>query len=291
MSYIITPEAVVETANKNFCTKDAVSLLEAAFDFGLGSVEFKVYFCLTRLANSDGKLSQSIEKLKSLCKIKSRNTVNRVLDSLVAMAIVRRFPNGKSFIYQLTNPLEWVKVAPPVSEPKPVASSVSSTEKIEQDIQEKSDDSFYAQKLMYQFLTAQFLSNSQRQQDSSTPPPKGGCAESAVAEKEMESAQILMVSKFEQKEPAFSDEPMGFAEKIEFFRSRGCQIGTPEQNGRMVVMLDGFALSVEEFMQRSLSSLDRATQYCADGVAMFKAKLAEIAQKHRMRYAKTPGTA
>lgn len=284
MSYIITAKAVVEAANKNFCTKDTTSLLEAAFDFGLTPVEFKVHFCPARLADSDGMVFQSIEKQGLLCKIKSRNTIKRVLDSLAAMAIIRRFPDEKSFVYQLTSPLEWIRIAAP----EPVANNAPLTKQAKATKAESSDDYFYAQKLTYQFLTYQNLKNSQQQQDSSTPPFRG-CAESTAAEEEIEPAQNLTPSKIEHEEPAVADESMGFAEKIEFFRSRGCKVGTAEQGGRVVVMLDGFALSVEEFKERSLSSLDRASQYCAEGVAMFKAKLAEIAQKHRLRYAKALG--
>lgn len=222
-------------------------LLDAAFDFNLTPSEFKVYFYLVRYLNHNQQVAQSIRSIANKCQL-GRTTVIESLFSLLQMRMIRRLPHGRGYVYQVLPHEDWVERTAN-----------------EQSEKQTSPENEYVQNLNYD----------QQQHDSSTT-PIGGSAESVVPIKEQAEKQTMV-----QKTNTFTIEPefVDVFTKVEAARKLGCNIGTPWLEGVMMVAVNGAILSVQEFMDRSLSSFKELLQPCEAGLKLCRKAIALIKQK------------
>lgn len=81
--------------------------INSAFDFGLNSVEFTIYYYLVRLVGNERFCSPSFEEISTNCGVKSRNTARKAIESLIAKNVIKRSSMGKNYIYYLNDPSIW----------------------------------------------------------------------------------------------------------------------------------------------------------------------------------------
>lgn len=244
MSYLITGDAVVETAHKNFSTEQAGFFVASAFRFGLPAMQFKVYYYLAYRTPKELGETQSIDKIADSCDIISPNTARSAMLALIEKSMIRQLPHGKSFLYEMTSPLEWVNPELPSKESKESEDEITDVEANRQ--------SFIDQKLTDQKLTDQKLINKQQQEDS-TPPLRGG-VESSVAEEDLKPDQKMIGSKNEQEEIPKEFETLN--SKIASARKLGWwDAGSWQDRLKQTwVTINRFTVSAQEFMERSLES-------------------------------------
>lgn len=258
MLNLITVEAEVVAAAKNFTNCDR-ELLDAALQRLEGN-EFKVFYRLVQIMDSQYQAFALIDTLSGSCNIRSRTTVIKVLDSLVAMGMVQKLgKKHQGYLYQVTQIKDWTD-RPKKSSSKSVLCRVKSVAgKAYKAIVQKLDDTKRVDK-----------------QPESTAPLKGAVDSEVVSLKESKNCTAEEVQQLnESNEEVFAN----LGAKIEAFRNRGYRIGTGEQNGVTVVIVDGLFLSVQEFMHRSFLSFEQSWQQSQEGIAMCWAQLEKARQR------------
>lgn len=246
MLNLITSEAAVVTADEKFSASDRLDLLAAAYRFKLTPSEFRLYFYLVNQVDSNRSLSRTIEQMTDDCGVKSQITIRRLLDALLAMGIIRRLPNNRSYTYCLTDPLDWV----------------------ERDTAQK--------------LTDQKLKGQEEQQDSKQT-PLGGLLESAACESE-EGDQKLTRSQNNPVVPS-EPEPQNLQNKLDAARARGwVDAGSWwDDCNQQMVRVNCYVVSLQEFMKRSLDSFNHVQEHCKEGIAMVKAQLEKIKRRSQQK--------
>ena len=262
MAYLITAEAEVVVAAENF-TNRPCQLLDAAIQKLEGN-EFKVFYRLVQIMDYQYQTFALIEDLARDCNIRSRTTVIKALDSLVAMGMVQRLgKKHQGYIYQISQIKNWTARPEKRSTKSVLRQAKAIASKVCKAVIQKMDDTKPA-----------------AEQPDSTDPLKGSVESKVVPVDEFKSCTNAEVQKLDEStEEMFVD----LDAKIEAFRTRGYRVGTAEQNGAKVVIVDGLFLSVEEFMHRSVEYFTQAWQPCAEGLAMCWARLEKAKQRLKQK--------
>jgi DNA-binding transcriptional regulator GbsR (MarR family) len=238
MPNLTMSEAVVVAADKNFVTS-----LEQLDDFGLTSIQFRVYCRLLRLSK-DGIACESAENIAKACKL-TRVTVMRVLVQLEKMNLIERerAPGKKSILYLMPSS-NWQHLSP--EENKVV--QFPATETCKSDLQVNDVNT--------------------QQQESTQTPLKGGLLDSPAEEPINESNTSTSLAGTLQ-------------DKLDAARARGWQSSGTWWNdlGQQMVTVNCFVVSVAEFMQRSLDSFEVGRQVCETGLAMARKQIEKIKQR------------
>lgn len=223
-------------------------LLGTAFKFKLTGSEFKVYYCLVQFWDCNQRITESVEKMASECDL-DRKTVMRVLDSLIDRGMVRRLePKTRSYIYELTSPLDWVE-RPPVD---------------------------MSQKGTVPKLDVPKLDNELQQQDSCTS-PKGTSAESVVADEEktnMSQKRTVPEIDITSLEPKTD-----LDSKIAAARKLGCNVGICWNREEMFVRLDGALKTVSEFVAMPLEVFKQSVQLSQSGLDLCRSQIEKIKER------------
>lgn len=102
-------DSAADGANR---TLDFGAILDHLDNFGLTSVQFRIYCHLLTGADSSGTVSRSSESIASACKL-TRITVLRVLVQLERMEMIRcDRAMGKKTVFHLQPPIQWQREQP-----------------------------------------------------------------------------------------------------------------------------------------------------------------------------------
>lgn len=262
MLNLITAGAEVVVAAENF-TNSERQLLDVAIQKLEGN-EFKVFYRLVQIMDSQYQAFTLIEDLARDCNIRSRTTIIKGLDSLVAMGMVQRLgKKHQGYIYQISQIKNWTDRPEKRSTKSVLRRAKAIAAKVCKSVIQKMDDT-----------------KPVAEQPDSTDPLKGSVESKVVPVNESKNCTSEQLQKLDE---STEEVVVDLDAKIEAFRTRGYRVGTAEQNGAKVVIVDGLFLSVEEFMQRSVEYFTQAWQPCAEGLAMCWAQLEKAKQRLRQK--------
>lgn len=269
MAYLITAEADVVVPAEKFINSDR-QLLDAAIQKLEGN-EFKVFYRLVQIMDSQYQAFALIEDLARGCNIRSRTTVIKALDSLVAMGMVQRLgKKHQGYIYQISQIKNWTNRPEKKSTKSVLHRAKAIATQVCKAVIQKMDDT-----------------KPVAEQPDSTDPFRGSVESEVVPVDESKNCMNVEAQKLDESTEE-AQSLLVFVDldvKIEAFRTRGYRVGTAERNGEKVVIVDGLFLSVEEFMHRSVEYFAQAWQPCAEGLAMCWARLEKAKQRLKQKAA------
>lgn len=235
---------------------DFESILEDLDNFGLTSVQFRVYCHLLRGANSSGMVSRSSESIASACKL-TRITVLRVVLQLERMGmIVCNRAIGKKTVYKLQPPCSWCCLQPVENETSSNGSKVVS---------------------LPMPATSQLgipVNETNTYQEAQVNPFGVTCQPPVVA-----SADIVNEVDSSIADTGKSAPELTLEQKLDAVRQIGCSVGQVWRDGQMEILVDGLFLSVEEFKRIAISSFRELLQPCEAGLNFCRDAIAQIKQK------------
>lgn len=269
MSYPITTEAANPSASKDFFQSN-YNLPYLAHEKLTGN-EFLVYFALVQQMDNLSQVTKSLEELKAGCKIRSRTTIIKAIDGLVAMGMVRRLGNrSEGYTYQITQVEDWVD-RPQTSSSKSGLTSIKAKAcKVLKQVVQKLDN-----------YDVQKLNNEEIEQPtSSNTPPKGGVAEVVVVQKLNNKSDVQDLNNDQDLNNADLDDKLAAA------RERGwTNSGTwLNELGERMVTVNSFVVRLEEFMKRSLDSFHHIQENWEAGLDLCRQQIERIKQRSCLSY-------
>lgn len=241
------------SASRTIHLLDFGSILEDLDSCGLTPVQFRVYCHLLRAIDESGTVSRSSEAIAKVCKL-TRITVLRVLVQLEKMGMVlcdRAI--GKKTVFHLQPPSSWRCLQPVENQilsngSKVISFPMSATCKT--DLPVNVIDSYLEEQV----------------------PLKGTCPPVVEANQVNEVDGLT-------SDTAKSASELTLEQKLNAVRQMGCNVGQVWREGQIEILVNGLFMSVESFMDRSLSSFKEILQPCLAGLKLCRDAIARIKQK------------
>lgn len=248
-------------------------------DFGLDVYQFRVYCRLARRAGAGGQCWESVNNIANACNM-NRKTVMSAIASLLKFCLIRQTKRpGKSDLYQLTHHRHWIS---PTNIPQGSPASSLQEPKVT-----SPSDGLVQDEAPVPGTDTTSPPQGQHQSAMGTTPVPGTDTKVFPQGSPTSSSQELVVECWgaeasvpqtlgETNNPAAITHPPckeggamavsntnhQLEERIALLRTQNIECGTYQQGLETLVAVNGFSMSIPEFMQRSPESFKPISAVC-----------------------------